>query len=213
MLGALMLPVLALHAGDDQYMASLALPLDQSSKERQAALNDTLSSLHPAEHLAPKITTSPKGCYVLYGDLFKTGRNYAMVELPTDVGGIGFAAYVNKNWELRGLWSLTPVWRPKGSNKYAGGYLLPIEPSERPFWMQQLSNDGPPEVIAVGDVSKYWQEHYIMHFDVKAQRLAMVAQCMSAKFQDGWVILPYDSGHRSVFRGWEFMQWNTGKLV
>ena len=183
-----------------------------SSSKMQTALVETLAHLHPAKAIAPQVVTTPNGCYVLYGDLFNTGRNYAMAELPSKIGGIGFAVRSDTNWVPLGLWCLSPIWRPKGSKKYAGEHM-PIEPAEHPFWLQKLSNDGPPEMIVVGDVWKYWQEHYIMHFDAGSQRLMMVGECMSAEFQDGWVILPYDSGHRSVYWGRKFMQWSGGNLI
>jgi hypothetical protein len=60
------------------------------------------------------------GRYVLYGDLFKTGETFALVELPVAMetdpywngGRLAFARLFNGKWELRGLWDISSVWRP-----------------------------------------------------------------------------------------------------
>jgi len=150
--------------------------------------------------------------YVLYGDLFKTGEIYALVELPADYygGQLAFAQLVKGRWELRGLWNIDTVWKSK-EKKDTGDEHYPVPPAEAPF--ELVDFDGVHGVIMAGEVWRYYQSFYLLRFDPKTRSLQLLADAMGKpEFHDGLWRLYFNSGHRSVFEEWVFAKYVDGKL-
>lgn len=185
---------------------------DETVAAAMRALEKTLTSLRSGKKLPPTIHNKNDSPYVLYGDLFKTGQLCALTEIKEGPIGIGFSIWDGKKWKTRNLWRIKPEWRPKGWKKPEEDYL-PITPSEAPFKLMDLGNKGIPVAILYGGVWKYWQEHFIVCLSSKNQTLEIVQESMHEPvYSRGWVILPYDSGHRSVYQGWHFLRWKNNKL-
>jgi hypothetical protein len=111
------------------------------------------------------------------------------------------------------LWQINSQWRPEAWQNDVDEHL-PIRPSKRPFWLQNLSDDKVPELVIAGDVWKYWQEHFIMRFNAKTGVLDLSSEAMEAPFlKDDWVVLPFNSGHRAVYDGDSYCKWEGMKLV
>ena len=126
---------------------------------------------------------------------------------------VGFARYEADKWELRSLFNIYTVWRPK-SWKEGGEDYLPTTPAERPFELKDLSGDGIPEVIVAGEVDKYYQEHYLLRWNAKKKILTFVAEAMSKPELIGdYVRLYFNSGRRAIWGRWEFCQWEGDRLV
>lgn len=160
------------------------------------------------------------GRYVLYGDLFKTGETYALVELPItseidpgwNNGRLAFAQLEKGEWELRGLWDIATVWRPQSWKKSPDDYL-PVQPAEAPFMLKDFDGDDIPEVIMAGEVWRYYQNYYLLRFDARTHSLQMLAAAMGKpELHEGYVRFYYNSGHRAIFEEWVFAKLMDGKL-
>jgi hypothetical protein len=154
------------------------------------------------------------GRYILYGDLFKTGEKYALVELPVmlesdpywDGARIAFAQLVSGKWQLRGLWDVNCTWQSADDAKKDDEHF-PVTPAETPFQLTDFDGDGVPEVILAGEVWRDYQNYYILHFDPKTHSIQMLAAAMGKpEFCDGYIRLYYNSGHRSIFEEWDFLK-------
>lgn len=214
-LAALLPTSIVLHAdpeANEDQLSELIIPLNAESEPVQRALREALETIPMAMPRQPKTGTTADGGYVLYGDLFKTGRYQAFAEM-NDHGCMGFAVRKGKTWEVLGLWKIVSEWRPEGWHDIDGDHL-PIRPSTRPFWLMNLSADKVPELVVTGEVWKYWQEYHIMRFNSKTGRLNLSADAMEEpEYRDGWVVLPFGSGHRAIYRGCSYCQWDGCKLV
>jgi len=204
----------------------LAIPIDQPSATVDAArkaMEATLHAIQPSSAGAPKSFVTPDGHYVLHGDLLHTGEPYALLEIsiPAEKSNdyssdlVALARWQKSAWELRGLWDIPSTWRPKGWKRDDNNPddYLPIAPAEQPFFLEDLSGDGVPEVIVAGVVDKYFQEHYLLRFDPKAHSLKFVAEAMGMPEKAGdYVRLYYNSGRRAIYEEWQFLKWNNGDL-
>lgn len=205
-----------------QGQEELTVPLSTDSPEvikAEEALNVMRRHFHFDEHSTVAAYSNIDGAYALYGDLFQTGTNYALVhfgpgnaqEGEDATVGLLFAEWDDKQCEVRGLWRIDPIWRPEGWKNSELEYF-PVQPSTRPFWLMPENKNGTREVIVVGGISKYYQEHYVFHFDPATRTLQLVGDSMDLPYYSGdYLVLPYDSGRRAVYNGWRFLQWDHGK--
>jgi hypothetical protein len=145
----------------------LAIPLGKPSPQvaqTRAALAAHLKGVNPARKAAPQTRLTHEGQSILCGDLFKTGDFYAVFEVsnPSPEGPPGIAIHVafaewsEGNWVLRGLWNITPIWRPAGW-KQTHHDPLPVTPATQPFHLRDLSGDGVAELIIAGEVDKFFK--------------------------------------------------------
>lgn len=189
-------------------------------KNAKATLSNSLAGVVPSkgQHM---ITTSDGRC-ILLGDLFGNNKRYALVELShlgkaahDDIAGssigVGFSVWNGKQWDTRGLWKINSIWRPQGWEKSGDDYF-PIPPATRPFWILNVKPNDPPLVIIVGDIWKYWQEHFIARLDQAKDTLIFLEQTKKADVVHGYLKLHSDSGHRATFQAWQFCRW-TGKDI
>jgi hypothetical protein len=199
-------------------------------KQRVASLNDEREEVTTAKEalkstlaaINPKGTTSPRKIItsddrqVFYGDLFHNQQICALVELPfqdEEMGiGVGFALWTGKRWEIRNLFKIAPIWKPRGWKKEEGEYM-PITPAESPFWIMRVTPDKPPLAVMVGMIWKYWQEHYLAKYDSASRSLILIAEDKDPTPVGGYLRLHGDSGHRAVYSDWTFCRWTGERLI
>lgn len=192
-------------------LSQLVVQLNADSKPTQLKLLEALATLPMEMPTEPKVVIT-QGIYLLYGDMFHNGKCYAVADL-TSLGCIGFAVRNGAKWDCCGLWQIGSQWRPEGWENDVEEHL-PIRPAKSPFWLQHLSDDKVPELVIAGDVWKYWQEHFIMRFDAKTGLLDLSSKAMEAPFfKNDWIVLPFHSGHRSIYSGYSYCKWVGTKLV
>jgi len=201
----------------------LVVPLDipsQALTHQKAVVETSLKSFVPNTSPGNHVQILADGRYVLYGDLFKTGDIYALVQLPVaweidpywNGGRLAFAQLIKGDWQLRGLWDISTVWESKEQAETNTEHL-PVKPAESPFELVDFDQDGVPEVIMAGEVWKYYQNYYLLRFDAKTQSLQMLASAMDKpELCDGYVRLYFNSGHRSIFEEWVFAKLTYGKM-
>jgi hypothetical protein len=85
-------------------ISKLIVPLNAESAPTQAKLLEVLASTPLEIPVEPKVVIS-SGAYILYGDMFKNGRCYAIAELNS-LGCIGFAVRKGAKWEVCGCGKL-----------------------------------------------------------------------------------------------------------
>ncbi len=204
-----------------------AVSLDSKSKFTLAALvkmRTALAPLHPDKKQTPMSLENADGIYILYGNLFNIGHNYAVLALsggdkewvehpaenddPAGEIGLGFAEWKDGSWEPRGLWRIDPMWqKPEGP-------WLHQPRAKMPFWMKEFGGDGIPKVVVAGEVGKYHQDHYLLHFDPKKHRLLKVAAAMvEPEYVEGWVRLYDKSSNKATWEEWTYLQWENNKFV
>ena len=198
---------------EDSDLQKLVIGIPEMSLEREC-LTRGLAEVAPMPKIKPRSFVTKDGRFILYGDLFKTGGCFALVELPekpgeTDFGNANtaFAEWVDAKWKLQGAWSIPAVWRPKGWkwNEKDGSDYLPVTPATEPFALCDFNGDGIPEVIIAGDVAKYYQEHYLLRFDSKTHRLILLESAMrKPMLVGGYVRLYFNSGRRAIYEEWRF---------
>lgn len=206
--------------------SEFVIPLSKSAEFATALLRQVEKVMAPfASHQQHEAAASSfvtgEGCYVLHGDLFG-GQRFALMELkvkpPFDKVAtrekvVGLAWLNAGRWELRTVIDVAPVWRPKGWKESEGDYLH-IVPAERPFELADLSADGVPEIILAADVDKYFQQHFLFHWNAEAKSLTFVAASMRKPVRSGsYVVLYSNSGRRAIWEEWEFCQWEGDMLV
>lgn len=207
--------------GEAGEMPELAVPVDVQSERRDAAervMTATLAEYPGTAGKAVEFVVPDCGRGVLWGDLFKTGRCFALVELAeqnaedADASGVALAEWVDGGWQLRGLWNIPTVWRPEGWISSDDDYL-PATPATQPFMLEDLSGDGVPEVVFAGVVAKYFQENFVLRFDPKRKKLDMVGWAMARpERREDYVVLYTSSGRRAIWEEWEYCQWEGGAL-
>lgn len=180
-----------------------------------------LSALTPKPKQPPRTVVNKQGCYVLYGDLFKTGGCFALLEIPPAPGGkpgentgsVALAEWEASDWKLGGLWNIEAIWRDPQAPTKPDDYL-PIAPTSRPFQIEDFSGDHVPEVLIAGEVHRYYQVYYLLRFDPETRRLRLVASSMARPERAGKFVRLYsNSGRRSTFENWEFLEWSGKELV
>jgi len=203
------------------------LPLGANSEKVGAAvefLRTALQSVRPQKKQAATVIAHGSDSYILYGDLFHTGRNYALltmdvtIDLDSTIGsrrtiGVGFAQWTGTDWTARGFWCIDPAWLPRGAQPPADVHY-PITPSDKPFWVMDFNGNGYWGVVMVGYVYRYWQEHYLFGFDPKQNLLVPIEETMGApRLIHGRMRLYSNSGHRSIFQEWCFALWRRDRFV
>lgn len=176
---------------------------------------DVLRPVKPPRNGRPKVTevkasSSQEGGYVLAGDLFHSGDEYALVALQnsdtTDVE-FGFAEWKNKAWKITGQWHITPRWKNDGT--------LGRDPdAEKPFMLQDFSADEVPEVVVADYVDKAGQNYDLLRFDKKSKRLVYEGGSMGVPiFMGGYIILRDCSRNKSEWESWTYYKWEGNKLL
>jgi hypothetical protein len=103
---------------NDPYLTvPLSIP-SQAVSHQTELVKTALGSFAFDSNAGTHVQILADGRYVLYGDLFKTGETYALVELPiileTDPywngDRLAFAELIKDKWELRGLWDISTTW-------------------------------------------------------------------------------------------------------
>lgn len=232
--------------GDEQREEALNVSLastEMGVPETISAFKSVLSTLHPKTTRLPVVETlkppangdrvkalrgeeSNTGRQVLYGDLFHDGSTYAVVELSDgdsqgglgtglDIG-VGFAQWNGKNWEIRQMLRVVPVWRPKGW-KPAGELKdegFPIRPAEKPFWLQDFNGDGIPELMIADALLHHSQAYDLFKFDRDKKCLKFIEGFRTLpEVANGWISVSFDSGRKAWFYGNKFYRWSNEKLV
>ena len=203
-------------------LAELVVALDKPSALLEPAkklIGETLGEIRAQAKALPQTKVLKSGRFVLWGDLFKTGGCFALVDLTSQRGGapgfsgFAFAKWKDGKWELRGLWKVPTVWRSKGWQASEADYL-PATPATQPFELLDLSGDGIPEVIVAGEVDRYFQQNYLFCFSSKANGLRLAATAMAKPETAGeYVRLYFNSGRRAIYEEWQFLKWDGDELV
>jgi len=200
------------------------IPIDQPSPAADAArasIANGFPGVTPRVGMRARSLVTKDGNFVLYGDLFKTGGCFMLFDMPFDFGDrtednqglVVLAERQASRWQLRGLWRMGVVWRPRGWKNPPDDHL-PVTPATRPFELRDFDDDGIPEVTIAGDVNKYYQEYYLLRFDPQSRGLTLLEYAMSRPERVGdYVRLYFDSGRLSEFEEWKFLRWSKGKLV
>lgn len=195
----------------------LAIPLDIPSEDltrQKTLIESSLKSFELNRAPGSHVQILSDGRYVLYGDLFRTGDVYALVELPIvwSGGRTAFAQLINGVWQLRDLWNIATVWESKEKAEKNEDHF-PVKPAEAPFELKDFDGDGVPEVVMAGEIWKYYQYYYLLRFDKKTRSLQILASAMDKpELCDGYVRLYFNSGHRAIFEEWVFAKLSNGKL-
>lgn len=201
-------------------LADAIVPIDTPSEKREAALRvmKTLLAGHTGQAARePEFIVADSGRGLLWGDLFKTGGCFALVELAEqndedpEASGVAFAEWAGGAWQLRGLWDIPTIWRPAGW-KNSDDYL-PATPATQPFSLEDFSGDGTPEVLFAGGVWKYFQENILLRFIPQTKQLRLVAWAMARPEKvEEYVVLYTDSGRRAIWSQWQFCKWSGHEL-
>ena len=192
------------------YVISLDESSERVTKAKEELLGALKSLVPPAKR--GEIVEKTEGPYLLYGDLFGNRKSYALVALNGSIG-LGFAVWDGKEWQPRGLWDISPVWRPKGWESTDDDYL-PWKPAEKPFWAKELSGDRVNEVVVAGLVDRYFQEFHLFRFDSASEQLQWIAQSMDEpQLTRGYLRLYNKSGRRAEWEEYLFHRWAKGRLV
>lgn len=222
LLGLLLAFILLCHAADGAEPDDLyRVPLNQNGSDSVAEAKKSMAeSLHqqvPPRQGQKEILTSD-GRVALLGDLFKCGKPVALVELTHGGGesngeiGLGFSEWDGANWKPRGLWKISPIWRPSGRHRSEEEYF-PVTPATKPFWTVEVTPDRPPLAIVVGNIWKYWQENFIFRYNPKTSSLNLLEET-KRPIQDGnYLRLTSDSGHRATFVAYKWCKWTGEKLL
>ncbi|MFZ2279044.1 MAG: hypothetical protein WAW39_14660 [Prosthecobacter sp.] len=205
----------------------LVIPLDKSAEFTASLLRQVEKVMAPFTPPKEKLAAvssfvTDEGCYVLHGDLFGNAQRFVLLELnvessfekmATQEKVVGLAKLNAGRWELCALLNVAPVWRPKGWKESENDYL-PITPTERPFELEDSSDDGVPEVILAAEVNKYYQQYFMFRWDAKTKSLMCVADSMAKPvLKGGYVILYSNSGRRAIWEEWRFCQWEKDRLI
>ncbi|MDB6072575.1 MAG: hypothetical protein JWO89_215 [Verrucomicrobiaceae bacterium] len=200
------------------------VPKNTPPEQAQAALKalqEALAQARPAARQAPTVIDLKGKPYVLYGDLFQTGRNYAVVDLNTGGGhgdgwadgiGMGFAEWDGERWEARDFLFGGPVWRPEGWQNI--DYELACRPATKPFWMLDLTGKGPSALVVASDAEKWGQMKRLYVFNATSHHLEFaVSSLFDPCMEDGVVTVYHSSGRRDIFGEYTFLRWDGHRLV
>ncbi len=201
-------------ANEKEPQPPYVIPLDESSERVTQAKGELLAALKSLVPPAKRgeIVEKAESPYVLYGDLFGNRKSYALVELSERVG-LGFATWDGKEWQPRGLWDISPIWRPKGWKSNDDDYL-PCEPAEKPFWIKELSGDRVNEIVVAGSVWRDYQKFHLFRFDAKPGQLQWIADSRAEpEYVRGYLKLFFDSRPRAVWAETRFHRWLKGRIV
>lgn len=203
-------------------LSALFVPLDRPSPKLEAAkrtIQTALAGIPVKPGQKPKFLVTTSGQGVVWGDLFKTGACFALVELASQndpesrAKGAAYAEWVDGGWVLLGVWDIPVIWRPEGWQESEGDYL-PAAPATQPFALEDFSGDGVPEVVMAGGVFKYFQENYLLRFRSGTKELKLVGYAMAKPEKAGdFVRLYSDSGRRSIWTEWSFCKWEGDNLI
>lgn len=213
--------VLAAETADNT-LSKLVVPLDPASAKTEAAqkfLAEKLGSVAQKTNGHPQVLITDDKRYIVYGDLFGTGEQYAMAQVPqepdapSELSRVAFACWHDRKWKLTGLWEISCIWRPKEWKK-TDDDPLPIKPTDRPFELQDFTGDGVPEVIVAGEVWRYYQQHYLLRFNPKAHGLRLLQDAMAKpELVGGYLRLYFNSGHQAIFEEWHFLRWSGEEFI
>jgi hypothetical protein len=219
------------HASGEEapkdWRQTLVVPHQTPSPELTSAqenLANSLAEIRPQAKAKPKSIITKDKYFILYGNLFKTGTCFALCEMvlqaENDEPRMGYlvalAEWTKSKWQIRGLWNIPVVWRPKGwkQNERIHDDYLPVTPATEPFELKDLNGDGVPEVIVAGEVNKYFQEFYLLRFVPETHGLALLESSMGRPEHVGkYVRLYSNSGRRAIFEEYAFMRWSGDKLI
>ena len=123
------------------------------------------------------------------------------------------AVWNKGQWKPRGLWKISPIWRPEREQEKPEDEHFPVTPAAKPFWTLSVTPDKPPLAIVVGNIWKYWQEHFIFRFDPKSASLVLLEETKKPTAVGGYLRLTYDSGHRATFVAYKWCKWTGQKLI
>lgn len=208
------------HARGDAQVSDIAVSEERDSayvKRLRAVVDARLNAL-PGKRNAKVQRQEVSGDFVLWGDLFRTGKCYALLALEgaadedSTPSGVALANWMDGRWELRGFWKIPTVWRPEEWARNEEDYL-PVRPATQPFDLRDLSGDGRPEVLVAGEVDKYFQAYYLLHFDASERVLRAKAWSMGPPERVGEFVRLYsNSGRRAIYENWEFCRWSGADL-
>ena len=221
----IMVALLADHAAiageTPDWRTDLMISLDDKSEQTikaKAQLLEALKTVGPPKKGEQMVKIS-NGQSVLYGDLFRQGKAYAVVELVRgsfgestgDQIGLGFAVWNGRGWEPRGLWRICPGWRSAGTEN-SDSDSLPDNVSDRPFWIEKLC--GLPSVIVAGEIERWDQEFYLFCFDKRIETLRILERSeRKPEMVDGYVRFLHSSGRKADWEEWLFWNSNRGGLL
>lgn len=204
--------------GDE--LAKLVLPVEPES-ELAKQIVALLAPLPSLPRKAVKSFITPNQQFILYGDLFRKGKTFALVSLSTlDLQGavtipgrIAFAERTKKGWELRGLWQIGGCWGLKTVSADEEESWMKKMPTA-PFELVDFFNDGTPEVVVASDLGRYFHIHYVLLFDSAKDQLKLQAESDFVPGKIGnYLRLDSDSGHKSTWSKSAFWHLEKGKLV
>lgn len=197
----------------DDELAKLVVPINvpsQTVDDAKKQIESDLASIKTPSTNTPMSQVVADQRYILYGSLFDNGNTYALVELQ---GAVALAQLVKGKWELRGLWNIQVVWRPKGWEKTEGDDFPGTAPTE-PFDLIDFSGDGVPEVLCAGDIGRYSHTYYLLKYDAKTNNLSLLLEAEhKPKKVEGYLRLDTDSGHRAIWGKSTYLHWVNDNLV
>ncbi len=170
-----------------------------------------------APHEVRELATTDHG-YLLHGDLFGTGGNFALYEPKInkmqDSPTLALAEQVAEKWVLRGLWRMPIKW--VSNEKHwagTGESWFPKETPLRPFVLENVVGDKTPEVIVAGELLKYRQVSYLLGYDSETHGLKLQAHAMAKPVKVGNLVRLYESSpNKAIWSKWTFLGSKDGKL-
>lgn len=209
------------HAEEStHWQTDLTVPLRPPSPlvtNSDKALHQLLDSIVPKKKTPPTVLIKSQN-YILYGDLFHTGENYALAEIVTDSSNsdqdgwsdntmAALALWRDSSWHLQGQWNIPVTWRPDDW-KRGQDIPLPVRPSSEPFQLIDLSGDRIPEVVIEGDIHKYYQQKYLLRFSPKEKTLQLLEGSYALPVKLGPYLRLYEnSGRRAIWGEWTYFKW------
>jgi hypothetical protein len=220
------------------YIQEQVVSLEQETPELKALqeqLKTLLTDVKAEAAAGVKISATADKCYLMWGDIFKTGNCFALLELKEDKENsdllerqfragqqkvytspatLALAEWIDKKWVLRGLWRMALDWVPledrwnRREINFGNSDNLHV-----PFELADLMDDDAPEVIVSGEKSKYFQTRYVMKFDKKSRGLDLLTCSCERPLKVGSCLRIDDrSPNKAIWSEWTFLEWKDGKL-
>jgi hypothetical protein len=175
-------------------------------KDLAAAKEQTLGeleSLKPAKGKAPPRFQEN----ILWGNLFKDGRIFALVPLHDLTATTAYAEWRKGHWEFRNAWKLDEGWAPWTSDTE--------KPFSELFKLKDLNGDGVPELLARYDQQKYGSNCAIaIYSKAKGTLTWLDAFCFMIEPEvRGDYLVTFDASRRKAWwRQESFYRWKGNTL-
>lgn len=183
------------------------------SKEEKAKLTgrsiQSLTKLGAPKTERPGHLVLEDGRYLLWGDLFKNGRTYAVV----DEGEIVvIAEHTKKGWENRSALDVQSCWHPEGKDPD----YPHLTPPKEPFKLKDLNGDNTPELIIAFNNDGYAIGYHIAKWSPREDAVKLLhVRCERGEpeWHSGFLVT-YDGSKRKAWWGETlWYRWVNGRPV